>query len=244
MRRILKNTILTILILTLGVSTALLAWMHFYAPDESDLAGEWVTELDLTEQAAVRALAWLQEIEAVSVSLEEVQAHMPELTVQVDMILEQTVPGEGNFSCHVLPESYDACERAAYEAVAEVFRNLTAERLRMAGYTGGTDSESVEELAAETFGMSTVSYLLSYGPDLLPALEDLQIEYEGSGTYLTEDDILTRQFESGRPGAVRREHYIWKDACLILSEESESAIPGLFPDHYPILYTLKQPLEY
>lgn len=240
MRKILKNTILTILILTLSVSTALLAYLHFFAPEDNDLSGEWVTELDMTDEAAVAALAWLQDIEAVSVSLEDVQACMPELTVQVAMVLEQTAPREGTFRCNVLSESYDACEQAAYEGMAEVFHNLLAERLRMADYTGGTDRESVERLVAETFGMSTVSYMMAYGPKLLPALEDLQAEYDGSGTYAAEEEILTRQFESGQPGAVRREHYIWKGDSLLLAEQDQTAIPGVFPDHYPILYALKK----
>lgn len=244
MRKILKNTILTILILTLSVSTVLLVYLHFFAPEDIELTGEWVTELDMTDEAAVAALAWLQGIEAVSVSLEDVQACMPGLTVQVNMTLDQTARMEGTFNCRVLPESYDACEQAAYEGFAEAFRNLLAERLRMAGYTGSTDRENMESLVIETFGMPTVSYLMSYGPELLPALEDLQAEYEGSGVYTVTGDILTRQYDRGMSGAVREERYIRKDASLILSEEAGNAIPGLFPDHYPILYTLRQAPEY
>lgn len=240
MRKILKNTILTTLILTLTVSTALLVYLHFFAPDDNDLSGEWVTELDITEQAVVTAYAWLQDIEAVTVSLEDVGAHMPELTVQVNLVMEQSSQSEGAFSSNVLPESYAVCEHAAYEAFAGAFRELLTERLRMAGYTGGTDEETVERLVIETFGMPTVSYLMSYGPDLLPALEELQAEYDGSGVYAVTDDILTRQYESGRPGIIREERFVRKDSGLILSEDTGAAIPGLFSDHYPILYTLKR----
>ena len=59
----------------------------------------------------------------------------------------------------ILPESYEACSQAAYEAFALAFQSLLAERLRMAGYTGGTDGESIEALVNETFGMSPVAYL-------------------------------------------------------------------------------------
>ena len=37
------------------------------------------------------------------------------------------------------------------------FEELVAERLRMAGYGGGTDAEETEALISEAFGMSAVS---------------------------------------------------------------------------------------
>ena len=74
----------------------------------------------------------------------------------------------------------------------------------MAGYTGGTDGESIEALVNETFGMSTVAYLTPCGPALLPSLEELQAQYDGSGTYTALEGVLTRQFEAGGPGAVRQ----------------------------------------
>ena len=44
MRKIRKNVIVTILILTLGASTALLAYLHFFAADDRRLSGEWTGE--------------------------------------------------------------------------------------------------------------------------------------------------------------------------------------------------------
>ena len=110
----------------------------------------------------------------------------------------------------------------------------------MAGYTGGTDGEAVEALVTETFGMSTVSYLMSCGPALLPPLEELQAQYGGSGTYETADGILTRQFDDGGGLASKKEKYVLKDGMLILSQEAGAAPSALFLDQYPLLYTLKQ----
>jgi len=239
-RKIIKNTVLLSLFLALSVSVVFLAYLHFSTSDDTDLSGEWIAELDMTEQAAVTALIWLQDIEAVSVSLEEMESYMQGLTIRVHLTLEQTARSEGSFCCNVLAESYDTCNQAAYEAFARAFRKLLAERLRMAGYTGGTDEEAVEALVTETFGMSTVSYLMSCGPTLLPSLEDLQIQYDGSGTYKTEDGILIRQFADDWPVATRAECYIRKDASLLLTEESGSEGAGLSSDHYPIVYTLIQ----
>ena len=240
MTKTIKNVISILLILSLSASTALLTYLHFFTSDEKELSGEWTANLDMTQQAAVAALSWLQDIEAVSISLEDMESYMQDLTIQVNLTLEQTARSEGTFHCNVLSESYDACNQAAYEAFAMAFQDLLAKRLRMAGYTGSTDKEAVEALITETFGMPTVPYLMANGPALLPSLEDLQAGYDGSGTYEAAEDILTRQFDIGGAAATKVEYYVWKDSNLILYEEIGSVPPGLFSDYYPMIYTLKQ----
>ncbi|MCI9320542.1 MAG: hypothetical protein HFH05_10755 [Lachnospiraceae bacterium] len=241
MRRTVKNTIYTLLLLTLSVSTAFLIYLRFLESKDKDLSGEWTADLNMTEQAAAKAFSWLQDIEGVSVTLEELGGYMQDLTVQVNLTFEQTARSEGTFHCNVLPESYDACNQAAYEAFAAAFRKLTAERLRMAGYGGDTDEEAVEALVLETFGMSTVSYLMSCGPALLPSLEELQSQYDGNGTYKAAEGILTRQFDADGSDAAKTECYIRKGSSLILSEEAGSVTQAGFSDHYPVLYILNQP---
>lgn len=241
MSKIVKNTIITLLILTLSVSTVFLAYLHFFASESRELSGEWAAELDMTKQAAVMAFGWLQDIEAVSVSLEDLEAYMQDLSVQVELVLEPAAHLEGAFRCNVLPESYDACNQAAYEAFAVVFRSLVAKRLHMSGYTGGTDQEAVEALVTETFGMPTVSYLMSSGPALLPALEELQSLYDGSGIYKVSEGILIRQFDAEGSAVTKEERYIWADTELILYDEAGSAASGFLFKPYPLIYTLKQP---
>ena len=93
----------------------------------------------------------------------------------------------------------------------------------MAGYTGGTDMEDLEALVIETFGMSTVSYLMTCEPELLPPLEDLQAQYDGSGTYEAAEGILTWQYDNG---AIRTENYVRENSSLVLSEEEDSEGQG------------------
>lgn len=248
MRKTVKKVVLTLLFLTLGVFAAFLSYLHFFASGSKELSGEWTADLDMTEQAAAAAFGWLQGIEAVSISLEDMESYMQGLTVQIDLTMEQTARTGGTFRCTVLPESYDACEQAAYEAFAAAFRELLAKRLHMAGYTGGMDAESVEALVAETFGMSTISYLMAYGPALLPSLEDLQAQYEGSGTYEAAEGILVREFDDGWSAAARSEYYTRTDTYLLLLEEagsvtSDSESAGLLSEDYPVMYTLKQPQD-
>ncbi|MDE6749934.1 MAG: hypothetical protein K2K21_12870 [Lachnospiraceae bacterium] len=215
-----KYAVLTLLFITLSISTALLVYLHFFASDMEDLSGEWTANLDMTEQAAVAAYSWLQDIEAVSVSIEDMESYMQDLTIQVNLTLEQTARSEGTFRCSVSQESYDACNQAAYEAFAFAFKEILAERLHMAGYTDSADREDIETLVTETFGMSTVSYLMSCGPALLPSLEDLQAQYDGRGTYEIAEGILTRQYDDGQPDDIKVEYYISNDYNLILSEET------------------------
>ena len=219
MGKVIKNTILLLLILSLSISTASLAYLHFFKSDGGSLSGEWTAELDLSEQAAVTAYIWLQDIDAVPVSLKDVETCMQKLTIQVSLNLEATTDYEGTFLCRIQPESYNVCEQAAYEAFAEIFKELLAERLRMAGYTGGTDKEDIEDLVIETFGMSTVSYLMACGPALLPSMEDLQAQYDGSGTYEAAEGILTWRYDSG---TTKTNNYVRENSVLVLSEEEDS----------------------
>lgn len=235
MKKVMKSALYTFALLLLGFSTAILAYLHFFASGEA-LSGEWTADLDMTKQAAVAALDWLQDIEGVSVSPEDMEAKMKGLTVQVRLTMEQKSRSAGVFGCSIMADSYETCRQEAYEALACSFRELLGERLRMAGYEGGTDQEAVEALVAGSFGMSTVSYLMACGPKLLPSLEELQARYEGGGDYESAEGILTRRFEEGGIVFTRKERYLLQDATLILLEEDAENGDRL-RDGYPVVYT-------
>ncbi len=243
MKKIIKNTIFTILLSVLIILGLFFAYLYFYASNDRNLSGKWTARLDMTEQAAVTALGWLQDMEAVSVSMQDMEYYMHDLTIELDLTLEQTARTEGTFASALVPESYAACSQAAYESFAAAFRDLVTERLRMAGYTGDLSEKAVESLIAETFGMPTVSYLSTCVPDLLPPLEELQTRCDGSGTYTAAEGILTRQFDSGSLIRTRTERYIRKDTTLVLTESAASDAAGYFMDHYPVLYTLQRSQE-
>lgn len=244
MGKTVKNIVLTLTFLSLSVIIAFLVYQHFFASEDGNLSGEWTAELDMTKQAAATAYVWLQDIEAVSISLEDLEDYMQGLTIQASLALEQTDSSwgasRGTFRCCILPESYEACRQAAYEAFAMAFRELVAERLHMAGYGGGTDRESVEALVEQTFGMSTVSYLMTCGPALLPPLEELQAGYDGSGTYEAAEGVLARQFEAGGAGSLKSETYIRKGSTLILSQGTDVVPIAAGSDYYPMVFTLIQ----
>lgn len=243
MKKNIRNVVFILLLLTLAVSTAFLTYLHFFMSGGETLSGEWRAELDMTESAAATAYSWLRDIEGVSVSLEDMEARMQNLTIQVRLSLGQTDRSAGTFQCNVVPESYEACQQAAYEAFAAAFQELLAERLHMAGYTGSMDGDAIEALVTETFGMSTEEYLLTCGPDLLPPLDELQAEYGGSGTYETAEGVMTRQYDDGGAVTTRAESYVCKDSILVLSEEIGSVPAGFSSDDYPVVYILAEPQE-
>lgn len=238
--KIMKNATVTFLLLMSVLFLILLAYSYFLAAGGRNFSGEWTADLDMTEQAAVTALDWLQDIEGISVSLADMEPYMQKLTIQVNLSMEQTARFKGTFHCHIQPDSYEACNQAAYEAFAMSFREFLGERLRMSGYEGDTGQEAVEALVTETFGMSTVSYLMSCGPALLPSLEELQAQYDGSGTYEVTEDVFVRQFETGGENASKEECYLRKADNLILTKEADSAALGSFFMHYPVIYTLSK----
>lgn len=57
---------------------------------------------------------------------------------------------------------------------------------------------------------------MTCGPALLPSLEDLQAQYDGSGVYEAAEGILTWQYDNG---ATKTEHYVWEDSSLVLAGE-------------------------
>ena len=53
----------------------------------------------------------------------------------------------------------------------------------------------------------------------MPSLEDLQAQYNGSGTYEVAEGILTRRYDDG---TTKTENYVWENFSLVLSEEGNS----------------------
>jgi hypothetical protein len=112
MKKIMKNAIFTILFSVLIILALFLAYLFLYASNDRNLSGKWTADLDMTGQAAVTALGWLQDMEAVSVSLQDMEARMQGLTVKLDLTLEQTARSGGTFVSTVQQESYAACSQA------------------------------------------------------------------------------------------------------------------------------------
>ena len=64
MKKVIKYTVIILLLLSLSASTAYLAYLHYFAPHYDNLSGQWTARVDMSGHATSAALAWLQDIEA------------------------------------------------------------------------------------------------------------------------------------------------------------------------------------
>ena len=94
MKKIMNSIVYVILLPALIISTALLTYLHFFASNDNNLSGEWIATINMTEQVSFTALDWLQDIEAVSVSMQDMESHMQDLTIDLHMTFEQTARSE------------------------------------------------------------------------------------------------------------------------------------------------------
>jgi len=62
MKKIMKNAIFTILFSVLIILALFLAYLFLYASNDRNLSGKWTADLDMTGQAAVTSLGWLQDM--------------------------------------------------------------------------------------------------------------------------------------------------------------------------------------
>ena len=65
MRKILNFMVLAVLLPALLTATVL-TYLHFFAPG-TRISGKWTASLDMTDQAAVTAIGWLQDIEGIDI---------------------------------------------------------------------------------------------------------------------------------------------------------------------------------
>ena len=164
--------LLAVILLLAGIA----CWLavQLYREAEPALAGSWRMQLDLTEIARERAASWLHGAELG----EQVALNLPRLQVTVLLTLET----DGRWSCRVDEASYTAAQKQAEKALAVSLREL----LRLRAAAAGRKAESADAMEARleaALGMTGEQYLAKKGPALLPALDALQAEYDGGGSY-------------------------------------------------------------
>ena len=88
-------------------------------------------------------------------------------------------------------ESYNAAKQQAYTALENAFEDLLLIRAQTAGKDMATREEAAQSIE-DTIGMTCLEYLANYGPELLPPLEEIQGQYNGSGSWKAENGVLLR----------------------------------------------------
>lgn len=167
--------LLLLVVFLLAAISCALALRVYKGPNTSP-AGRWRLYVDLTETARARANGWLQRAELG----ERVDTADRLPPIRVGVLLELTP--DGGWRREVEESSLEAAEKEAENALAAALRELLLLRFADAGRAAGTP-EDAETRFQKAIGMSSLQYLESYGPRLLPTLDQLRESYEGSGSY-------------------------------------------------------------
>lgn len=167
-----------LLLIALGIMTGFLAERFRPRIEPMDaLVGEWVNQIDITETVAANAEIWLEDIEGVTVTTQEVKYLMGSLTVESTEAY--SIDESGNAVCvrRISEESYTSCAEQAYAGMATAFEYYIKKRFEMAGMELTEEDLSVADLFSELFGMSMEEYLDLYAPDIMPTYMELNSCY-------------------------------------------------------------------
>lgn len=192
--------LLSVILLLSAIACALS--LRLYKRSDPALAGQWVTELDLTERAAGRANLWLRA--ARLGERVDAETYMPPIRVRVELRLDE----DGSWRRSVDSDSLRAAKAQAEAALSDALRELTRLRIDEAGRPALSDT-ALEKRMEDAAGLSLERYFAEYGPSLLPDEQTLRDRYDGGGSYQIEGVHL--RFE-GLDDA----RYLADDAMLVL----------------------------
>ncbi len=157
-------------------------WVIRYTDPRRKITGSWQTEADITAQVSEHASAYLKA--AAMGGQVDVSQYMNDISIS--RIL--TFDGNGAYSISVDEKSYDRSSDKAYEQMADALKALIVLRFEAAGKNA--DPDTVESLMQEKTGMSVKEYLEQIGPDIMPALSDLEAEYNRNGIYTADRQVI------------------------------------------------------
>ncbi len=166
--------LLTVVFLLAALSCVLL--LRLNRAETADVTGKWLMRLDLTERARGCAELWLRGAELGD--RVDIGAALPRLEVKVLLSLR----ADGSWTRRLDSASYESAKVQASRALEDSLHALLLLRLEDAGLAAGSDAEA-EAHFRKALGMSPGDYLALRGPQLLPAREELESRYGGSGSY-------------------------------------------------------------
>lgn len=173
--------VITVLVLMLGLLGGF-AFEKFRPKIDpmEHLSGEWTRSVDVSDRIVANAENWLEDVEGVTVTVEDLKETFGSLTIEV---VERYVSDDAGYMVcqrEVSKESYDACSLKAYEGMKKAFEGIIYTRLLAAGISTDEIEMDIQELYEEVIGMSMEEYLYQYGPVLVPSYEELSKEFTGA----------------------------------------------------------------
>lgn len=132
--------------------------------------------VSIAEEASARALVWLNDIDDIELSFEDVKECMGEFNLEVKYTPTET---KGIYTVELMPDCYEYCESQAKIGLEKSYRLAVINRLQKVGYEGPCTDETVEKLMKTTFGITVADYLEQCEISLLPSFEELNAKYSG-----------------------------------------------------------------
>lgn len=173
--------VVIILMLIMVTMISVVAYWYING-DKLRLPGSWYREIDLTDTVKANMEEYLR-----SATLgNEVDANL--FMDRIVITSELVITKDGQMNESIDAESYNKAKADAQEALKKAVSSLLATRIQQ-NYIE-TDM-SIDELVEETLGMKLSEYLEQFGPQLIPAYNDLDSQYGMSADYEADREHMT-----------------------------------------------------
>lgn len=132
----------------------------------------------------------------------------------ISMDITLTLGSGSSYKETISDEDYDNAQTKINEAIKSALIDLIT--IRMEAASLGAESD-IEELLEKSIGMSFDEYLLDYGPQVLPPIEELREKYTSEGRYSADRNTITIDAASALKGT---HTYLVSDKLLIIEADN------------------------
>jgi len=182
--------------------------------DNNKLDGTWTTQIECTDVMVGDITLWLSTVQGAELDVDQLRSSLEDCDISVVLSFDKK---NKTYVQEIDREDYARVHDEAYKLLADTLEELTMDRLEATGITLNEVGQSLDELILATIGSSTEVYLEEIGPELLPALDTLEGQYNSSGEYSINNGKLLRD-------GVEESYVIGDGTLVITNATGESTI--------------------
>lgn len=199
--------VIILLVLFLLSASGLLIYYFMYASPMAKVKGIWNTEVSYDMEIEDNISGYLKE----AVLGDEIDVSQYISASDIDIVL--SLDSNGSYTKRVSEDSVNDVMNSAFDALMKCVSELILARIK------STDPSFSEEALTDTLikdsiGMDLSDYLLTYGPVLMPSLEDLMDTYDDYGTFTIDKEHI--YFISSKTGETSVCEYAVNKGLLVL----------------------------
>ena len=164
----------------------------YYMKNEklNSIEGRYVRSVDLADESAGSATDYLSGIIGADISYDEVKNAMGDVSVDVFLTVTEENKESGLLSISVSEDKYNEVYENTLSVLEDMFKDIILKRLSDAGFDE-YNKDNLDPLISDSLGMPLREYLRSYGPKLIPTLDELKDLYDREETYEKTEGVLT-----------------------------------------------------